>query len=253
MKLAILSDFHLDYDKTGEDAYRQAGEALKRASKTADALLILGDIFDSLLPDATTRSSAAKLFDGLRSIPIISVAGNHERVFRRSDASLNFQKAVSIVELDGGATMLAKESEKVAVYGIGNVEDSMFSELVKKLNPTPREGCFNIFMFHQSIFELLPSSIASISTDDLPKGFDLYLNGHIHNKMEMIVHGKPFLMPGSTVFTRMEEGPRKEKGFYLYDTTSNTYSFNVVEKIPLNGLLRTTGHTPNKEKPQKVT
>jgi DNA repair exonuclease SbcCD nuclease subunit len=253
MKLAIMSDFHLDYDKTGEDAHGQAEEALKRASKTADALLILGDVFDSLIPDAKMRSSAARLFEGLHNLPIISVAGNHERIFRRSDASLNLQKVAGIVELDGGVTIIAKESEKVAVYGIGNVEDARFSKLIKTLNPTPREGCFNIFMFHQSIFELLPSSIASVSTDELPKGFDLYLNGHIHDRTELRVHGKPFLIPGSTVFTRMEANPRKEKGFYLYDTVSNNYSFNLVEKIPLKKLLRATEHTLNSGNPQKVT
>ena len=38
MKLAILSDFHLGYEKTSEDSYLQAKEAIDAASEKADVL-----------------------------------------------------------------------------------------------------------------------------------------------------------------------------------------------------------------------
>ena len=50
MRIAILSDFHLGYDRFREDAFRQAQEALVRAASEADALIIPGDIFDNRTP-----------------------------------------------------------------------------------------------------------------------------------------------------------------------------------------------------------
>ena len=84
---------------------------------------------------------------------------------------------------------------------------------------------FNIFMFHQSTYELLPFSNDFIHYDDLPKGFDLYVDGHIHSRVEATVHGKRFLIPGSTVLTQLKEGEQEEKGFIIFDTASYTYEF----------------------------
>ncbi len=87
---------------------------------------------------------------------------------------------------------------------------------------------FNIFVIHQSIYELLPFSNDIAHMEELPDGFDLYIDGHIHNRVEMKCHGKPFLIPGSTVLTQLKEAEQEDKGFYVYDTKTNTYSFNKI-------------------------
>ncbi|MCL5413496.1 MAG: hypothetical protein M1569_03795 [Candidatus Marsarchaeota archaeon] len=62
MKIAILSDFHLGYERFREDAYRQAEEALTRAAGLADAMIIPGDIFDNRMPRPDVIAEAINLF-----------------------------------------------------------------------------------------------------------------------------------------------------------------------------------------------
>jgi DNA repair exonuclease SbcCD nuclease subunit len=133
-----------------------------------------------------------------------------------------------MVDVSDGYAIVEKGEEKVMVFGIGGVSDERFLETIKKLAPKPLKGHFNIFMFHQSAYELLPFSDDFIHLDDLPEGFDLYVNGHIHNKVEKKVHGKPFLIPGSTVLTQLKEAEQEEKGFYLFDTDAKSYSFHKI-------------------------
>ena len=47
MKIAILSDFHLGYERFKEDAYVQAREAMEKAAGLCDMLIIPGDISTS--------------------------------------------------------------------------------------------------------------------------------------------------------------------------------------------------------------
>ena len=84
-------------------------------------------------------------------------------------------------------------------------------------------------MFHQSVYEILPFSDDFIHYNELPKGFDLYVDGHIHSRVEADVHGKKFLIPGSTVLTQLKEGEQDDKGFILFDTQSYTYQFVKIK------------------------
>ena len=47
-------------------------------------------------------------------------------------------------------------------------------------------------------------SIASLSLADLPNGFDLIIDGHLHWTNEQKLEGKRFLLTGSTIFTQMK-------------------------------------------------
>ena len=67
----------------------------------------------------------------------------------------------------------------------------------------------------------------------LPKGFDLYVDGHIHSRVEADVHGKKFLIPGSTVLTQLKEGEQEAKGFIVFDTKSYTHEFIKINSRPL--------------------
>ncbi len=104
MKIAILSDFHIGYERFRADAYSQAEEALEKASSVADALLIPGDIFDYRHPKSDVIAEAIHLFRNLSkkkfaataktldgkpnytSIPVIAIPGTHER---RADSTLD--------------------------------------------------------------------------------------------------------------------------------------------------------------------
>ncbi|MCL5413495.1 MAG: hypothetical protein M1569_03790 [Candidatus Marsarchaeota archaeon] len=130
-----------------------------------------------------------------------------------------------VVDVSNATAVLRKGDEKVAVRGIGGIADDRFREVVSKENPVPVNGAFNIFMFHESLYELLPFNQEFMHIAELPSGFDLYVNGHIHNKVEMKVHGKKLLIPGSTVLTQLKEGEQEPKGFYIFDTITGRHEF----------------------------
>ncbi|VVB77000.1 DNA double-strand break repair protein Mre11 [uncultured archaeon] len=248
MKLAILSDFHLGYDRFREDAYSQAEEALISAASCADALLLPGDLFDIRAPKPEVLAEAINLFRNLSrmdwktrtvrveaegksytTVPLIAIAGTHERRAQRSENPVNLLAlAGMLIDVSDGFAVLEKGNERVAVYGIGGVSEEQFADTIRRLNPRPMPGCFNVFMFHQSTKELLPFDSGLACFDDLPKGFDLYVDGHIHNRVEKKVHGKPFLIPGSTVLTQLKNSEQEEKGFYVYDTADNSYAFHKI-------------------------
>lgn len=249
MRIAILSDFHIGYERFREDAFRQAEEALELASQNADMIVIAGDVFDfrhpkpeviaeaiTLFKKFSTRKfgSAVSGFEGrgrtYTKIPIIAIPGTHER---RSDGEVDsidlLNLAGLLVNANQAKVVVEKDGEKVVVYGVGGIAEERFRETLKRLDPKPTEGAFNLFMFHQSVHEFLPFSDDFVHLDELPSGFDLYVDGHIHSKVEDVCHGKKFLIPGSTVLTQLKEGEQEEKGFFIYDTEKNDYSFSKIK------------------------
>ncbi len=245
MKVAILSDFHLGYEKFREDAYKQAREALDKAAELADMIIIPGDIFDNRAPKPDVIAEAINIFRDLCSrkwssqvtgffgkgshyttVPIIAIPGTHE--IRAQDAANPVDilgLAGLLVDASDATVVVEGGGEKVAVRGIGGITDDRFKEVVKKSNLVPVEGAFNIFMFHESLYELLPFNKEFMHVGELPKGFDLYVDGHIHNRVETEVHGKKLLIPGSTVLTQLKPGEQEPKGFFLFDTKTYTYQF----------------------------
>jgi len=249
MKIAILSDFHLGYERFREDAFRQAEEALNRAAQLADMIIISGDIFDNRTPRPDVIAEAINLFRNLSGrkwgaqvtsfvgdggiytkVPIIAIPGTHERRAQDAADPVDILGLAGLVVDASNATVIVEaKGEKVAVRGIGGIADDRFKEVVMKENPAPVEGAFNIFMFHESLYELLPFNQDFMHVDELPKGFDLYVNGHIHNKVEASVHGKKLLIPGSTVLTQLKAGEQEPKGFFIFDTKSYTYEFARIK------------------------
>lgn len=249
MKVAILSDFHIGYERFFEDAYKQAEEALKKASSLADVLIIPGDIFDMRNPKPEVLAQGINLFRELArkkwsakvvsysgnkkiyaDIPVIAIPGTHERKARDVEDPVQLLGLAGLVVNGSDSTIeINNGDEKIAVFSLGGLAEEKVKETLTLLNPKPVEKAFNIFMFHQSIFELLPFSKDFIHFDDLPKGFDLYVDGHIHNRYETKVHGKPFLIPGSTVLTQLKDGEQEQKGFYIFDTTSKKYEYVKID------------------------
>ena len=246
MKLAIVSDLHIGYEKFSEDAINQAKEAVELASTMADAMLLPGDIFDKRSPKPEVIAQAINLFRDLSKkqwkarvvsfsgkahtdIPVIAISGTHERTMEGKDNPLNLLALAGLlVDTSEATTVIEKDKEKVAIFGLGGLSEERVKEKLNEMNPKPVPGAFNIFMFHQSVYELLPFNDDEIRYDDLPKGFDLYVCGHIHTRMEGIVHGKKFLIPGSTVLTQLKDGEQEQKGFMLFDTETYTYEFKHI-------------------------
>ena len=251
MKVAIVSDMHIGYERFAEDAYVQAKEALEKASSLADMIIMPGDIFDKRSPKPEVIAQAINIFRDLSKkewkskvvgfngsnlytdVPVIGISGTHERTaFGKENPFSLLGLAGLVVDTNEATTIVSNGNEKVAVFGLGGLSDEMVPDSLKKLDPKPVDGAFNIFMFHQSTYELLPFSDDFIHYDDLPKGFDLYVDGHIHNRVEAKVHGKVLLIPGSTVLTQLKDGEQEGKGFILFDTETYTYEFIKIKSRP---------------------
>ena len=237
MKIAIVSDFHLGYERFYEDAYLQAKEALEKASSMADMLIIPGDLFDSRSPKPEVLAQGLNIFrsvaagkkweakvtsyDGPREIytnlPILAISGTHERRSEEAEDAVDLLGLAGLlVNISEARAIVEKDGEKVAVYGIGGISEERFRDVLKKKDPKPLDSMFNVFVFHQSVYDLMPFDKNFISLDELPKGFDLYIDGHMHSKVEKTVHSKPFLIPGAQYLPSLKRKKQKVKvSFYL--------------------------------------
>ncbi|MGC8651881.1 MAG: metallophosphoesterase family protein [Candidatus Micrarchaeia archaeon] len=267
MKIAIVSDMHLGYERFAADTYAQAKEALEKAAAVADMIIMPGDIFDKRFPrpdvlaqgfnmfrDLSRKEWKARVtgFDSKSSkaftdVPVIAIPGTHERTSIGKENPLNLLSIAGLlVDTSEATTTVEKDGERVSVFGMGGVSEELVRQKLAELAPEPVSGAFNIFMFHQSIYELLPFSEDFIHFEELPKGFDLYVDGHIHNKLIAKVHGKKFIIPGSTVLTQLKDDEQDQKGFFLFNTASYSEQFIPINSRPFKSLhIRFSGATPS--------
>lgn len=259
MKIALIGDSHLGYvfgSEREEDSFSQFGEALEKAiDEKVDLILLPGDIFDSRVPRQEVLARAFKLFQKpfsagktnvrciqtinrekdfpdmvFNGIPIIAIHGTHER---RGAHFINpvetLEKAGFLIHLHKSGIVLEKNGERIAIQGLGGEPEKYVKEILKDWNPKPVEGCKNIFMFHQSLKEYVYNPHETFLTaDELPPGFDLYIDGHIHWS-NVLERNKRVLFPGSTVITQQREvESQKRKGFFVMDV-GDEISYRFIE------------------------
>lgn len=263
MRLAIVSDTHLGFARgspRSDDAYSNLKQALEGIVKQEpDAIIFPGDLFDHKIPTQEVWHECLELFGLLqngkqpdvkvnhhlrsgetkpfnyRGIPIIAIAGTHE--YRSKD----LKNALQVLEtgnfltcLHASHALIEKNGEKVAIHGMSGIPEKRALEALRMYGPQPRKDAHNLLVLHQSIKEFLPSNddmVATIGLSDLPGGFDLLVNGHLHWTSITEWEGKKLLIPGSTVFTQMKrlEGEKK-KGWYLYDTQTKHLEMHFIPK-----------------------
>jgi DNA repair exonuclease SbcCD nuclease subunit len=255
MKLSIISDLHLGFasgTEREEDSFEAAQEAIEM-SADCDAILVAGDIFDTRTPTTDTLIRAMQLFmktnfweggarvsEGmgkdlsdfsplnLSGVPIIAIHGTHER---RAKGLMNpvegLEKAGFVVYLHCNGVVLEKGGEKVCVQGLSGVPDQYAESVLYEWDPQPVKGCFNIFMLHQSVAPFLYSE-KMIDLGSLPKGFDLYVAGHMHDPQTSRHSDAPFLIPGSTIQTQLNKESIQSRGFWILDTESRSLDFREL-------------------------
>jgi len=257
MKIAIASDFHIGFARgspRAEEAFDQAKQAFELAlQEKADILLLAGDLFNDAVPSQEAWLDMFRLFSCLKKekhpdsiisfeknsekkdfrfshLPVISIAGTHE--FRSKDfrnALDVLQEAGCLVCLHAAKAEFEKDGEKLVVQGLSGVPEKKALDALKMWDPKPVQGATNIVLLHQSIREFLPfddDMIASISLSDLPTGFDLVVDGHLHWASDKNLEEKHFLVTGSTVVTQMKKlEAEKPKGIFLFDSSSKETNF----------------------------
>lgn len=256
MKIAILSDLHFGFGAGTEretDAYDAAEEMIRR-SLDCDIILIAGDIFDTRVPrtedlvksiqlltrpmhaynDVRISRGVGKDADAIpliksEGIPVVAIHGTHER---RTKGLLNpveaLEKAGFLVYLHCNGVVLQKGEERVCIQGLSGVPDQFAENVLDQWNPRPIEGCVNVFMLHQSMspFMFAPHLLP---IERLPRGFDLYICGHMHDPKKSVYAGAPFIIPGAPVITQITKESVNPAGLWIFDTSTRETEFLPID------------------------
>ena len=243
MLLGIFSDTHLGFgsDERYVEAFDRFDEIIDFfKEKGVDYILHAGDLFDHAIPTQEVWHKTMECFNKnnskltllsktyldqkidvtIKGIPIIAIHGTHE--FRGKDFSnalAVLEEANCLLHLHAGNVKLTKGDEEIYIHGMGGVPEKHAKLVLEKYSPKPVVGKTNLLLLHQSFKEFLPfddESIASLSLGDLPEGFDLIIDGHLHWMDEQDANGKRFLLTGSTIFTQMKKlESKKGKGCFF--------------------------------------
>lgn len=254
MKILILPDLHFGFGQDTErfeDSFEYARQAL---SEDADLVFLAGDIFDSRTPSTEVFVKALSLFlephlkkdriEGIsginknteklsplakKGIPIVAIHGTHER---RVKGLLNpvqaLERAGVLIYLHANCVVFEKKNEKVCVQGLSAVPDQYAEAVLQNWNPKPEKGCFNIFLIHQSVNGFVMAEHL-LPLEKLPKGFDLYILGHIHAPQKTIYNGKPLIVTGSAVPTQLKKEYIKPAGYWIVETKNTEPVFIEFE------------------------
>ncbi len=261
MKVGIFSDPHLGFDSKGErkeESFENLKQALELCiQNNVDFVLLCGDIFDIPSPShnelykslecfAVAKKNNSKVNISIskknelknvncEGLPVLVIHGNHEFAGKDNKTALDILSLSGlVVYFHAAKACVEKDDEKVFVHGLGAVPEKKALEALQLWNPKPELNSVNILALHQTFKEFMAISdemVATLSLDDLPKGFDLMVNGHLHWNNEQKLGNQIFLLPGSTIATSIKKLEcEKPKGVFFFETKTKELSF---EALPL--------------------
>ncbi len=237
VRLLILSDTHLgfgrknrEYPERREDAAKGFEAALDVGKKEeVDVFIHAGDMFDSPRPGIEVLNTAVK---GLVSLPkrkyrvrveelvdekirefevnrtpFVVIHGNHDRVQDKEKSILTVLERIGlIINAHRRKIYIKGEEGSVCIVGMGWTPDPYVRDVIRSYR-VECDGDKNIFLFHQPVKGLYPLVYREKPLDPslFPEGFDVYVGGHLHWLINKKVGGRWFLLPGSTVITKLKD------------------------------------------------
>lgn len=249
IKLAVISDLHLGFGvgtEREEESFANAEQAFNLALQHEPHLILIpGDIFHDRIPRQETLGRAIELFSSLKrrmstkpvvlqSIknqavqnikaqipPIIAIWGTHERRHIQSTNPVQIlEKAGLLACLHSESILVEVGADRIGIHGLSGVPESIAKEALQSWEPEPFPNASNVMMLHQTFRELIPVIKEGLEFSELPKGFDLFLLGHIHwcDEMKQPTTQTPVIIPGSTIVTQhTKTESQKEKGIYIIE------------------------------------
>jgi hypothetical protein len=241
MKFAHIADTHIGahHEPILADLEAKAfSEAMDRCiEEEVDFIIIAGDLFQSGIPDLAAVDTAAKKMRQVREsgIPIYVIYGSHDynpngkSIIDILDSTGLFTKVVKGEVTEGKLKLEFFKDPKTEVKLVGISArkaglESQYFEILDR-DALESEPGFKIFLFHAGIDEFKPkylTQMESIPVSLLPKDFQYYAGGHIHEKGEYnLPHYNPIIFPG-TLFAgspRDFEAAAKgvQRGFYIIE------------------------------------
>ncbi|HUH99415.1 MAG TPA: DNA repair exonuclease, partial [Nitrososphaerales archaeon] len=258
-KFAHMSDIHLGAHR--EPALRELerrcfAEAMDICVREAvDFVLISGDLFDVGVPDLGIVNDTVRKMRELREarIPIYAIYGSHDytptgtsvidvlhtagiltNIMRPSmeDGRLRLKM---FVDPETGAKLTGIAARKVGL------ESKQYDILDRE--SLEKETGFRVFAFHSGITQFKPDYLSEMETLDinsLPKGFDYYAGGHIHQRGEYRLPGYQRVVFPGPLFTGyggkdLEMTARGERrGFYVVDFDDK---FRGMRFVPVKSII----------------
>jgi exonuclease SbcD len=258
-KFAHMADLHLGAHR--EPALRQLEmrvfyEAMDRCvAGKVDFVLISGDLFHVGIPDLEIVNETVRKMRELQDagIPIYAIYGSHD--YNPSSTSI-----IDIIETTGLLTNLSKWKEvegriELEVFedpstgaklcGISARKMGLEAKHYERLDKQALEKLegFKIFSFHSGITEFKPDYLSEMETipiSYLPKGFDYYAGGHIHQRGEFSLPGYERVVFPGPLFTGygkdIESTARGEpRGFYEVEFDAKVQKVTFVPMESFGG------------------
>ncbi len=223
-----------------------------------DFILVSGDLFHVGIPDLRVVDTALRSMVEVRrhGVPIYAIYGSHDYTPNGTSVIdiLNTAGVLTNVfkpTFDGdslrlGVTVDEKTGAKIA--GISARKIGLESMYFQALDRAALEGerGFKIFAFHSGLTELKPSHLGAMETVDasmLPKGFDYYAGGHIHERGEYNLPGMENVVFPGPLFTGyghdLETTAKGEKrGFYIVEFDERVRDKTFIPMDAFEGVFR---------------
>ncbi|MFQ5998043.1 MAG: exonuclease SbcCD subunit D [Candidatus Bathyarchaeia archaeon] len=251
-RFAHLADVHLGSwreTKLRELNFQSFAKAIDECvERNINFLLVSGDLFDHTHPDFQIVKRAIEKLAELRKTgaPIYFAPGSHD--FAPNTTSMTDILASSgvitkvgdgefendrlrphfVIDFDTGAKIAAIPGRRLAL------ERAYFEMLDREY--LEKEDGFKIFAFHSAIKEAKPGSVSypdSIPLSLLPRGFDYYAGGHVHEqiKLEIDEYGT-IAYPGpifGATFTDLEIATGYNRGFFVVEFDDRIKSVERVQ------------------------
>src|SRR5579885_1935831 len=241
MLIAHISDSHLGampYNKSERenDFYESFNEAIDTIiSMGAEIVIHSGDIFDVPKPSGTAM---VKLVDSLKrlrekNIRFLFTMGEHDISRLYAIPSPFLYQRVDLATYIGNGEPF-EVSDELMVVGFHKRRKDEVEELKAKLSTlderTKDARGRKILVLHQALYEFNKYA-GELSVSDLPKSFDYYAMGHLHDKGENCFNelkGK-VCYPGSLDVTGNDGIKEFHKGFYLVDLLPDEVKTEWIE------------------------
>lgn len=230
IKIAHIADTHLGYRQYGliereEDYYDNFRKITNDIlEKNIDYVIHCGDLFEQPKPPIKALLTAQECFTKMieNGIEIFVIAGNHDIQQRRKTVlpqELYLNDKFHILSTKNNNVTL---KEDIFLAGIPYLQKSFedkIKEILYELASKAETHKHKILMLHGSIknkFEFNPE----FENETIPKGFDYYAMGHIHQRiLEKDFHEGILSYPGSTEI--------KDKG-EIQDWKNNKKGYNLL-------------------------
>jgi hypothetical protein len=264
-QFAHLADIHLGAAQEPTLAQLEI-EAFLRAMDTCidrnvDFVLICGDLFQTTLPSdlRVVKQAAEKMREVHdQGIPIYAIYGSHD--YTPTGTSI-----IDVIEGAGLMTKIVRPRVDNGKLTLDYVEDGRtgaklvgisarkmglerkYYEILDR-EALERIESFKIFAFHSGLDEFKPGYLSAMETIPLsllPKGFNYYAGGHIHQKSVNHLPGyDPVVFPGPLFLGNargrdLESAANgEERGFYIVSFDEDVSDIEFVETHLIDGIYR---------------